>query len=146
MQWKGRRGGVSPPRVASQKRRGGRTLPVRCQSRQHKKKKNRNMRAHLCARCPCLRVAVVAVVMLRVRVVGDGVRRWGMCSGRGGEVGGSGRKTWVSTFQVQHARDFFTCMLNLKPKSSTFVLSSPPTPHTLPIADYAHKVHDNGNA
>ncbi len=44
------------------------------------------MQAYLCARYFCLRVANV-VVVCRVRVVGDGVRRWGICSGRGGEVG-----------------------------------------------------------
>lgn len=67
--------------VVSEKGWEGCTLPVRCQSRQHKKKKKTD--------CHCLRVAIV--IVRRVRVVGDGVRRWGVCSGRGGEVG----KDWT---------------------------------------------------
>jgi hypothetical protein len=93
MQWKGRRGGVSPPSChkkggevisspAVQEKGGSRFAANRVSTI---RKKNRNMRAHLCARCPCLRIAIVVVVMHHVRVVGDGVRRWGMCSGTGEE-------------------------------------------------------------
>jgi len=75
VQWKGRRGG----------RRGG-MRGGRRRSCQHKNK-IRNMRAHLCAPCPCLCVAIVVVVCC-LCVVGNDVCRWGMCSGRGGEVAG----------------------------------------------------------
>ena len=68
------------PRVALKKK--GRVIPSLFASNhisKHTEKEKR--RAHLRARCPWLRVAVVIVVR-RVRVVSDGVRNWCM----GGEV------------------------------------------------------------
>jgi len=56
------------------------SLPVCCQSHKHKNQK-KEMWAHLCARFPCLRAAIVIVVR-QVRGVGDGIRGWGICSGR----------------------------------------------------------------